>query len=962
MKGTKIDGLFGRTAEVAALGAFLGDVAAGPSLLVIEGDLGAGKTALWRAAAEAARQANHHVLISRATEAEASLAFAALGDLLRDVLDRGLPHLPPPQATALRVALLLQEPDGQVPEPLAVSVATLGLLRGLAAERPVLIALDDFAWLDAASANVLAFVLRRLESERIGVVGTVRRDGERAPLRGLLDEATTGRDPNRLVAGPLTRDAIEALLASEIDAAIPPPLVTEITSSSGGNPLFALEIGRGIERGEIVHQPGQPLAVPATLRDLVVHRVGRLEPLVREALFVAAAVPDPTIELLRAVLPEIRRAEGLQPAVGAGVIQLRDGHVTFRHPLFASTVYHAMPPDRRRVLHGRLATEVHGAQERARQLSLATEGPDEVVATALDEAASAASRRGAPSVAADLAEQAWALTPPAGREARERRQSAAAAFHMAAGNLPRARALLERLAEHLAPGSVRSETLRCLATVRYRQDSPAVAAELLGKALAEAGADASLRACIERDLAWAVIACGDVRDARNHTRAALALIEDKETPALRGQILAADALTSFLLGDGFDEARMRESLTLDDSDSAVPVEWRPSMMLASMLRWSGDLAGARQQLDGLHRQTTEAGDEASLPYLLMQRSETATLAGELRTALEYAEAADTIAVSMGQEPIRAGVLYARSLAAAHLGMTDEARRFALEGLALAHETGAVLTMLLNQTVLGFLELSLDRPSTAHEWLGPLLRWVDVISIQDPGILRFVPDEAEALVALGDLAEADDLLSRYEADARRLGRPAAVLGAARARAILCASAGDPSAGAALLQQALRQWESAVPPFDRARARLVLGTVLRRTLRRREAREALEEAVTGFGEVGARLWVEKAERMLGGPDEPSLEVLQPLTAAERRVAELVAGGATNRAAADHLFVSVRAVEVHLTSIYRKLGLRSRTELAGLLARAEPASVAIPRPSRRWAPANERRSRSEARRSHE
>jgi DNA-binding CsgD family transcriptional regulator len=363
------------------------------------------------------------------------------------------------------------------------------------------------------------------------------------------------------------------------------------------------------------------------------------------------------------------------------------------------------------------------------------------------------------------------------------------------------------------------------------------------------------------------------------------------------------------------------------------------MMLATMLRWSGDLSGARRQLESLHKQTSDAGDEASLPYLLVQLSETATLAGDAHTGLEHAEAAEAIAVSMGQEPIRAAVLYARALAAAHLGMTQEARQFALAGLALSHETGAVLTMLLNQTVLGFLELSLDHPSTAHEWLGPLLRWVDVISIRDPGIVRFVPDEAEALVALGAHADALELVSRYEADARRLGRPAALLGAARARAMLCGSSGDPAGGAALLQIALQKWADAVSGFDRARARLVLGTVLRRTLRRREAREALEEAVAGFAELDARLWVERAERMLGGHEEPSLDVLQPLTRAERRVAELVAGGATNRAAADQLFVSTRAVEVHLTSIYRKLRIRSRTELAGLLARADARDTPDP-----------------------
>ena len=249
---------------------------------------------------------------------------------------------------------------------------------------------------------------------------------------------------------------------------------------------------------------------------------------------------------------------------------------------------------------------------------------------------------------------------------------------------------------------------------------------------------------------------------------------------------------------------------------------------------------------------------------------------------------------------------------------------------------------LRQAVLGFIELSLGCPSTAHEWLGPLLRWVDVISVRDPGIVRFVPDEAEALAALGLLDEAEDILSGYEADAQRLSRPAALLAAARARAILCSTSGDPAAGAALLQRALDEWAGLVPPFERARAQFVLGTVLRRTLRRRAARAALEEALATFAALGARLWKEKAERMLGGAEGPSLDVLQPLTPAERRVAEVVAGGATNRAAADQLFVSVRAVEVHLTSIYRKLGIRSRTELAGPLARTGAQQPGRPQPT--------------------
>ena len=183
----------------------------------------------------------------------------------------------------------------------------------------------------------------------------------------------------------------------------------------------------------------------------------------------------------------------MERAADAGVVELRDGQIAFGHPLFASTVYHAIGPDRRRALHRRLAEEVRGTQERARQLSLAADGPDEMVAVALDEAATTAAKRGAPSVAADFAEQASSLTPLGSRGAGDRRKAAAAAHQMAAGNLARARELLEGLASSMPPGTARADALRQLATVRYRQDSPAVAAELLTHALAEAGHDTSLK-------------------------------------------------------------------------------------------------------------------------------------------------------------------------------------------------------------------------------------------------------------------------------------------------------------------------------------------------------------------------------------------------------------------------------------------------------------------------------------
>jgi DNA-binding NarL/FixJ family response regulator len=390
-------------------------------------------------------------------------------------------------------------------------------------------------------------------------------------------------------------------------------------------------------------------------------------------------------------------------------------------------------------------------------------------------------------------------------------------------------------------------------------------------------------------------------------------------------------MADFLLGGGFQRDVMRRSVELERPAPEVPIEWRPSMMLAMMQKWSGELGDARRRFEELHRRCAEAGEETSLPFLLSQMSETDTLAGNFTDALAEADEAHAIALQTGQEPIRAVVLYARALAAAHLGRIHDARAWAREGLELSRKVGSVLAMMLNQSALGFVELSVDDPAAAHERLRPLLAWRDVVGIREPGVVRFVPDEVEALVALGQLERADDVLRPYEADAERLERPWARLAAARSRALLVSASGDAGEAAAALEAALKEQRPQARPFEKARAQLVLGTILRRTRRRKAARAVLEEAAEGFERLGARLWSVKASRMLGGAnDARDGAAVSKLTPAEQRVAALVASGATNRAAADRLFVSVRAVEVHLTSIYRKLGVSSRTQLAATMGR--------------------------------
>jgi DNA-binding CsgD family transcriptional regulator len=396
------------------------------------------------------------------------------------------------------------------------------------------------------------------------------------------------------------------------------------------------------------------------------------------------------------------------------------------------------------------------------------------------------------------------------------------------------------------------------------------------------------------------------------------------------EVLAAAAMAEFLQGDGLPADTIRRAIGLEGADSDAPIEWRPTMILGMMLNWSGATSEARRRFDELHHQVLEAGDETSLPFLLAQMSESATWEGDYAAAIGHADEALATSLRTGQKPMQAAALYARALAEAHRGNLDEARISARTGLQLAEEVGSVVMMMWNQAVLGFIEISVDDPAAAHGHLAPLVAWREVVGIGEPGMLRFLPDEIEALVALGEQDRADALLVEYEADALRLERPWAQLAAARCRALHAAAGGDLAGAVDTLRLALDRHADAVQPFDRARAALVLGSIQRRTRRRKDARESLQAAQQILDTLGAGIWSAKAQRLTGRPSGRATDGGEKdLTPAERRVARVVAGGATNREAAARLFVTVRTVELHLTNVYRKLGIRSRTELAARMA---------------------------------
>ncbi|MGN6167589.1 MAG: AAA family ATPase, partial [Solirubrobacteraceae bacterium] len=322
--------------------------------IMLEGEPGVGKTALLRHAIEDAQERGFNVITSAPAASEARLAFAALGDLLDRGLDDALDALPAPQREALEIALLRREGDlgeGDTAQRM-IGVATLGALRGVAATTPLLVAIDDLQWIDAASAAVIRFALRRLREERIVVVAT-RRLALRGPTPLELERMLNDERVTRMRVGPLTLGGLHELLRSRIGLAVSRPTLIRLHETTGGNPFYALEIGLELVERGVEPAPDEPLPVPGSIRELIQERLARLEPTTRDVLLAAAALGHPTRSLLARFLDPAE--EALDQGVAAGVIELSGERVRFTHPLLASVHYEHAPLARRRRLHSKLS-------------------------------------------------------------------------------------------------------------------------------------------------------------------------------------------------------------------------------------------------------------------------------------------------------------------------------------------------------------------------------------------------------------------------------------------------------------------------------------------------------------------------------------------------------------------------------------------------------------------------------
>ena len=280
-------------------GSFMAGTEQGPRALVLSGEPGIGKTVLWEEGVGEARRLSRVVLLHRSVEAETSLSFTALSDLLAPVWDDVAPSLAPLRRRALEVALLLAEPGAEAPNPRAIGLALLDVLRALAERSAVLVALDDLHWLDASSASVLQIALRRLGDEPVSLLATVRRAPEvAAPLE--LEAAFPEERLDRLFLGPLSLGALHRLLKERAGLELTRPELGRVQEASAGNPFFALELGRELVRTGTRPEAGRALRVPESLHELLDGRLARLPTETGDVVLFAAALARPTLELVAA--------------------------------------------------------------------------------------------------------------------------------------------------------------------------------------------------------------------------------------------------------------------------------------------------------------------------------------------------------------------------------------------------------------------------------------------------------------------------------------------------------------------------------------------------------------------------------------------------------------------------------------------------------------------------------------
>jgi len=909
--------LLGRASERQMLDRLLKNVCGGQSaVLVVRGEAGVGKTALLH---YCARQASGlRVAQVAGVEAEMELPFAALHQLCAPMFAR-LDPLPEPQRDALRVAFGMS--SGAAPDRFLVALAVLSLLSAVADEQPLLCLVEDAQWLDAASAQVLGFVGRRLLAESVAIVVAIREPHSTRDFDGMPE----------LQLGGLDDEDARALLARAVPGRLDDRVRDRIVAETRGNPLALTELPRGLTPAELAGGFKFPngVALEGRIEESFQRRLDALPADSRRLLLLAAAEPvGDAVLFWRAAAGLGIGADAAAPAEAAGLFA-RGERMWFRHPFVRSAVYRAASPAERQTVHRALADVTDAETDpdrRAWHRAAAASEPDESVAEELERSAGRAQERGGLAAAAAFLERAAALTSDPGR--RPQRLLAAAEAKLQAGALDAARAAL-------AVGEIgrldelqRAQADRLHAQIAFAlsqgKDVPSVLLkaaqrlEPLDAALAgETYLDALSAAMFVGHLAVATSAPDVAEAARAAPRPA--------HPSRAPDLLLDGLATLYTAGYPAGAPRLRRALDAFRSerlstDDALRWLWLASH--AATFLWDDESwhALSARQL----RLARDAGALSVLPMALSTEIGVRVHAGDLAAAASLIEELDTVSEAIGVRFTPYGAL----ALAAWCGREAEARdlidaistevraRSEGMGLTVVHWATAVLYNGLGRY--GEALTAALRGSAPADELGPTAG--ALIEVVEAAVRIDTPDRA--VEALGRLTE----MTRVSGTDWALGVEAG------ARALL--SEGHAAEG--LYREAIeRLGRSRVRPVL-ARAHLVYGEWLRREHRRVDAREELRKAHAMLTAIGMDAFAERARMELFATGEKArkrtVETRDDLTSQERHIAQLARDGLSNPEIGARLFLSPRTVEWHLRKVFTKLEIRSRHELSDALPSSE------------------------------
>ncbi|WP_226832235.1 AAA family ATPase [Brachybacterium sp. FME24] len=905
--------LLGRRAERDAVDKLLSSARAGRSgALVVRGEAGIGKTALLEHTRDEAVSAGFRVESSIGVEPESQFAFAGLHQLCAPLLDRA-GALPAPQQSALRVAF--GQHDGAAPDWFLVGLATLHLLAEVAEEGPLLCLVDDTQWLDEASAQVLAFVARRVSAEQIALVFALR-DPAESTLHS-FDGIP------QVCLGGLDEFDARALLAGTARTPLDDGLQDRILAEAGGNPLALLELPHSTSAAWLAG--GFELrerSTPHRVEDSFRRRSISLPAQTRLLLLIAAVdLTGDVVLLWRAAAHLGISRDDVAPAEAAGLLEI-DGRVRFRHPLVRSAVYRAATPTERRRAHGALAAATDpdlDPDRRGWHRSQAVLGTDEDVAAELDRSAGRARARGGLAASAAFMEQAVPLTPDPTIRA-SRALEAAHAKHEAGASDAASELLAVAAAGPLAPlQQARLELLRAQIGFHLARDDEGPGL-FLSAAKSLAPLDPGLsRATYLQALDAALVTGGPGRAVLDVAEAARGAPTPPTSP--RPADLLLDGLVStFTQGYAAGLPGLRRALEAfaghepgaDEANDTDLRRWGWLTGRTAMAVFDDELAHA---LAARHvRLAREAGALSALPAALLVQSVMLVLAGE------FARAAEQTAIAAATEAVP--LLHAQLILAAWRGRVDETTDIYASLTQRSAGHGNTTEVALAQYAMAVLHNGHRDYPAAH---AAAARAFECDELTQSNLAH--SELIEAASRSGRSESAAEAVEQLTARANASRTPWGLGLAARSRALTSSG----TVAEEQYREAIDQLQRCRMSTHLARTHLVYGEWLRREGRRQDARAQLRTAHDLLTTMGAEAFALRAARELRAtgehPRKRAAHLSDTLTDHELHIARLVASGLTSREIGTQLFLSPRTIDAHLRNIFRKLGVTSRRQLKGL-----------------------------------